>query len=265
MKIRQTAAWLALPLCLLSSAGKAEKNCPSEQELLQALTAEVKPAASLLFSAPETDCRTAARDRGPAVGKVQTVQGTVLIISADGCNASRLEKSLPLPVFTGDTIVTAEKSRVTLLMQDESRLTLAGQSRMIIDQSIYDPDTSRRDTKLRLVLGRLRAVVAKMTEKNLYHIQTPAATAGVRGTDFALAVVSPALTVLLTGGGSSAVELTDKKGGSSAVGPLSAACSVCPPAHVGRKALAVLHEIAPELDAAAAADETCWWMRWRCK
>ncbi|MGX9727419.1 MAG: FecR domain-containing protein [Candidatus Electronema sp. VV] len=239
MKIRQTAAWLALPLCLLASAGKAEKNCPSEQELLQALTAEVQPAASLLLSAPETDCRTAARDRGSAVGKVQTVQGTVLIISADGCNASRLEKSLPLPVFTGDTIV--------------------------IDQSVYDPDTSRRDTKLRLVLGRLRAVVAKMTEKNLYRIQTPAATAGVRGTDFALAVVSPALTVLLTGGGSSAVELTDKKGGSSAVGPLSAACSVCPPAHVGRKALAVLHEIAPELDAAAAADETCWWMRWRCK
>ncbi|WP_420208806.1 FecR family protein [Candidatus Electronema sp. JC] len=264
MKIRKKTAWLALPLCLLSSAGRAEKNCPSEQELLQVLTAEVQPAESLLLAAPETDCQTPTRDRGPAVGTVQTVQGTALIISADGCNASRLRKSLPLPVFTGDTLVTAAKSRVTLLMRDQSRLTLAGQSRMIIDKAVYDPAASRRDTRLRLILGRLRAVVAKMTEKNLYRIQTPAATAGVRGTDFALAV-SPELTVLLTGGGSSAVELTDRNGGTTAVGPLSAACPVCPPAHVGKKAQAVLHEIAPELDAAAAADETCWWMRWRCK
>lgn len=264
MKMRKKTAWLALPLCLLASAGKAAENCPSDKELLHALTAEVKPAASVLLAAPEGDCRTPARDRGPVVGMVQTVRGTVLIISADGCNASRLRTSLPLPVFTGDTLVTTEKSRVTLLMRDQSRLTLAGQSRMVIDKAVYDPATSRRDTGLRLILGRLRAVVAKMTEKNMYRIQTPTATAGVRGTDFALAV-SPARTVLLTGGGSSAVELTDRSGGTAVVGPLSAACPVCPPAHVGKKATAVLHQIAPELDAAVEKEENCWWRRWRCK
>lgn len=266
---KKTAACLVLPLCLLSSAGKAENSCPSEKELLQALAAETAPAASLLLAVPEAAFQADDRqDRGEAVGRVQTVQGTVLIVPAGGGNASRLRTSLPLPVFKGDLLITAEKSRVTLLMKDESRLTLTAQSRMIIDQSVYDPAARRRDTKLRLLLGRLRAVVAKVAGKNFYRIQTPAATAGVRGTDFALAA-TPALTALLTGSGNSTVELTDTKGRRVTVGPLSAAgaaaaCPVCPPAHIGSKAQILLHEISPELDPAAAEEENCWWRRWRC-
>lgn len=263
-----TAAVFALLLSLLTTAGRAEQqSCPSAQELLNTLTAAEKPADSALLAAPPAGKSCAAeRYRGEAVGKVQTVEGTVLILSADGCGASRLRKSLPLPVFNGDTLVTAANSRVTLLLEDESRLTLAAQSRMTIERAVSDPAARRRDTRLRLALGRLRAVVSKMTGKNFYRIQTPAATAGVRGTDFALAVTS-SRTVLLTGGGSSTVKLTDRKGGSVMVGPLAAAtaetgCPVCPPARVGRKALTALHEIAPELDSEPARD--CWPIRWSC-
>ncbi len=268
---RKTAVWLGLALCLLSAAGHAEDaDCPAAQELLHAFKTESDPNKSLLLSAPESSCRSTDRPRrGEPVGTVQTVQGTVLIIPKNGCNAVRLQKSLPLSVFQGDTLITSEKSRVTLLMRDASRLTLTAQSKMIIDQAVYDPASRSRNTSLRLLLGRLRAVVAKVADRNLYRVQTPVATAGVRGTDFAVAA-SRTQTAVLTGGGNSTVELTDRHGGSVTIGPLSAAgakadCPVCPPTHVGRRALAVLHQIAPELDAFAEKEENCWWMRWSCK
>ncbi len=267
---KKTASCLVLSFLLLAAAGKAEETgCLSKKELLRSLTAEGELPSSLL-AAPESSCRSTDRPRrGEPVGTVQTIQGTVLIIPKNGCNAVRLQKSLPLSVFQGDTLITSEKSRITLLMRDSSRLTLTAQSKMIIDQAVYDPASRRRNTSLRLLLGRLRAVVAKMTNRNSYIIETSAATAGVRGTDFAVAA-SRTQTTVLTGGGNSTVELTDRHGGSVTVGPLSAAgakaaCPVCPPTHVGRRALTVLHQIAPELDAAAAADEHCWLRKLLCR
>jgi hypothetical protein len=55
------------------------------------------------------------------------------------------------------------------------------------------------------------------------------------------------------------VELTSAAGGSVMVGPLSVAgapsdCPVCPPVQVGQAAAETLRLIAPELEAAAAAD-----------
>jgi hypothetical protein len=242
-----SAAGLVLIL-LLASAGRMEASSPSKEELLLLLTTETDVDPLQLRAVPAENFQR-QEQRGQTVGRVQRVQGTVLFIPKGGYDAYHLDKSAPVAVHDGDTLITAKNSRVTLLMNDKSKLTLTPQSKMVIDKSLHDPAANRRDTKLRLLLGRLRAVVAKITGDNAYTIQTPTATAGVRGTDFALAV-NPEMTALLTGGGDSTVELTSGAGGRLTVGPFSVAgvCPSCRPAYVDESALDVLHEIAPELD-----------------
>lgn len=134
----------------------------------------------------------------------------------------------------------------------------------MIDRSLYNPDDGRRDTKLQLLLGRLRTVVSKVTGDSTYEIRTPTAVAGARGTDFALAVgpaphnPSALMTVLVTGGGSSTVALSGAVGSPVVVGPESvssaeADCVVCPAEAAGAGAKNALSRIAPELDGFAAA------------
>ena len=246
---RNVAAAGFVLILLLSSAGQAaaNSNSISREELLQMLTTETDVDPLQLRALPAENFQE--QEQGQAVGRVQLVQGAVIFIPKGGYDAYYLDKSAPVAVHDGDTLITAKNSRVTLLMNDKSKLTLTPQSKMVIDKSLYDPATNRRDTKLRLLLGRLRAVVSRITGDTSYSIQTPTATAGVRGTDFALAV-NPAMTALLTGGGDSTVELTSAAGSRFTVGPLSMAgvCPTCQPDYLDTKALELLHDIAPELD-----------------
>ena len=250
------------PLLFFPLTGLAGEDCPSESDLLHFLKTEAIPSAPLL-PASATVAEEFAPGRGGRAGTVRNALGTVLALHQDSSTAYRLRKGLP--VFNGDTIITGQDSRVTLLMLDKSLLTLTPQSKLVLDQSLYNRGTGSRDTRLQLILGRLRTIVSKITGQGAYLIRTPTAAAGARGTDFALAV-APApdapdqlLTALVTGGGGSTVELTSAAGGSVMVGPLSVAgapsdCPVCPAMKVGQTAAETLRTIAPELDAAAAAD-----------
>ncbi len=242
--------------------GLADKDCPSESALLDFLKTEAVPSVPLLPAAAKV-AEDFAPGRGGKAGTVRNAAGTVLALHQGGSTAYKLEKGRP--VFNGDTIITGQDSRVTLLLLDKSLLTLTPQSKMVLDQSVYNRGTGSRDTRLQLLLGRLRTIVSKITGENSYFVRTPTAAAGARGTDFALAV-APApdapdqmLTALVTGSGSSTVELTSTAGGSVMVGPLSVAsapsdCPVCPAVKVGQAAAGALRTIAPELEAAAAAD-----------
>ncbi len=60
---------------------------------------------------------------GVSVGKIQLVQGDVIIIhEADELRGYRAKDELP--IFKGDTIITPEKGRVLLNLEDGSILTL---------------------------------------------------------------------------------------------------------------------------------------------
>lgn len=248
------------PLLFFPLTGLAGEDCPSKSDLLHFLKTEAVPSAPLL-PASATVAEKFAPGRGDKAGTVRNALGTVLALHQDSSTAYSLRKGLP--VFNGDTIITGQDSRVTLLMRDKSLLTLTPQSKLVLDQSLYNRGTGSRDTRLQLILGRLRTIVSKITGQGTYLVRTPTAAAGARGTDFALAV-APApdapnqmLTALVTGGGGSTVELTSAAGGSVMVGPLSVAgapsdCPVCPAVKVGQAAAGTLRLIAPELEAAAA-------------
>lgn len=217
------------------------------QELLDFLKTEAAPPAPLL-----PDDVTIADDFVPGdgvpVGEVQLVQGKVFVIHQAANIAYRLKKGLA--VFSGDTLVTESRSRASLLMADQSALALAGRSKLVVDKSVYDVKANSRDTEIRLLFGRVRSIVSKIGSKPNYKINTPTAVAGVRGTDFGLAVglapskktsalqhtlaflnpvreahaIAPGalMTVALTGPGST-IGLTGAIGETTMIGPASVA------------------------------------------
>jgi len=124
--------------------------------------------------------------KGPAIGKAQMVQGDALVVHKGQSVAYNLKKDIPL--FTGDMLVTMEKARVSVILNDQSVFALAPVSKLVLDKSIYDPEKNRRASRISLWFGRARFMVAKISGKSEYKVRTPTAVCGVRGSDFAIAV-----------------------------------------------------------------------------
>ena len=122
--------------------------------------------------------------RGLPVGKVLLVQGRVVIMHADMERGYLARKDLLL--YKGDKIVTQERSRIRYRLNDESILTLASNTKMTIDQSIYDRTKKSRFSFLGLNLGKARFWVRKLANlrRSEFKVRTPTAILGVRGSDF---------------------------------------------------------------------------------
>ena len=86
-------------------------------------------------------------------------------------------------VQLGDHVRTAAASRVKLLFRDDSVLTLAESSELVVDEQVAGAAPT---SSFSLLLGKVRAIVnerysAKGAE---FEVKSPTAIAGVRGTSF---------------------------------------------------------------------------------
>ena len=121
---------------------------------------------------------------GYPVGSVQLVQGEVVILHKDEMLGYWAKKDLPL--FKGDTIVTKEKSRIRLRLKDESVLTLASKTKLMITQSVYDPAKKTRATFINMVLGKAKFWAKKFTnfKRSQFKVKSLTAVVGVRGSEW---------------------------------------------------------------------------------
>ncbi|MBN1106061.1 MAG: FecR domain-containing protein [Deltaproteobacteria bacterium] len=118
---------------------------------------------------------------GSAVGKVQLVQGDVVIIHGKELRGYQARKDLPL--YGGDMIVTRERGRIRFALTDESVITMASNTKLVITKSVYDRAVRSRSTFLRMALGRARFYVKKLFElkRSEFKVGSPTAIVGVRG------------------------------------------------------------------------------------
>ncbi len=121
---------------------------------------------------------------GSSVGKVEVVQGEVVIIHAGGLSGYRAQKGIPL--YTGDTIITLDTGRTKFKLNDGSILTLAPETKLVINRSVYDPEKKTRSSYIDLSLGKARFWVTKFSnfKRSVFKVKTPTAVCGVRGSDF---------------------------------------------------------------------------------
>lgn len=125
-----------------------------------------------------------------AVGSFSRVEGRVDILKAGA--SSVLPVKAGDSVFMGDTVRTKSNGKAEILFNDGTIVSVTPDTRMKIDEYAFNPDNSRKQGIIGLFRGKIRAVVSKAkvasiipvsTGASTFNIQTPTATAGVRGTD----------------------------------------------------------------------------------
>ena len=105
----------------------------------------------------------------------------------------RNKKSTPSSVNTAvqmnDTVVTA-RAKARLEFDDKTTVNITEQSKITIDEFVYDPRSGSGKLAMKMVQGTARYAsgqIAKNSPQNV-NVQTPTATVAVRGTDFSMTV-----------------------------------------------------------------------------
>ncbi len=196
---RKGRLWLSV-LILLGLLGLAailpsEAEERQKDEIIALLGSETRPAQPLLPAEISVEAEFVP-GAGVPIGKVQFREGDPIVIHQGESVAYPLKKDSV--IYIDDTIITEQGARINLIMDDKSVLAIAPYSKLIIDESVYDPDTETRSSTLRLLFGRIRSIVAKIGGKPNYWIQTPTAVAGVRGSDFGVATTEQRSAVVTT-------------------------------------------------------------------
>ena len=130
------------------------------------------------------------------MGKVTQQSGPTEIIRNNKSTPSSVNSALEM----NDTIVTA-KSNAHLTFEDNTSVKIAEQSKLIIDDFVYDPKKATGKLSMKVALGTARYASGQIAKTNpqSVNIQTPTATVAVRGTDFSMTVdeLGRSLVVLL--------------------------------------------------------------------
>ena len=119
------------------------------------------------------------------IGTVTTLDGSGVIKREDdvvGDSAGTSIQSMDVAETT--------KGRMQIDFVDETRLDVIDNSRVVIDEFVYDPATGKGSLNMRATLGAVRYAsgqIAKNSRQNV-RLRTPTATISVRGTDFNMLV-----------------------------------------------------------------------------
>lgn len=126
----------------------------------------------------------------PAQAKIGDVIEQVGVTDIDRKDGAKFEKiNKDFDVESYDTIKT-KNGRTAIQFLDETRVDVTENSKLVIDEFVYDPNTSTGSLALKASFGTVRYAsgqIAKNSRQNI-KIRTPTAVVGVRGTDFSLTV-----------------------------------------------------------------------------
>jgi len=121
------------------------------------------------------------------IGDVIEQVGVTDIDRKDGAKFEKINKDFDVESY--DTVKT-KNGRTAIQFLDETRVDVTENSKLVIDEFVYDPNTSTGSLALKASFGTVRYAsgqIAKNSRQNV-KIRTPTAVVGVRGTDFSLTV-----------------------------------------------------------------------------
>ncbi|MCX5888168.1 MAG: FecR family protein [Deltaproteobacteria bacterium] len=117
------------------------------------------------------------------VGRLTLVEGRVDLLKGGQlpANAAKLED----PVELGDVLRTKSLSKANITFVDSTVITISPESRIAIEEYMFDPAKGKRNAVLQLFHGMALAVVSKIfkAEQPDFVIKTHTAIMGVRGTE----------------------------------------------------------------------------------
>jgi hypothetical protein len=135
--------------------------------------------------------------KASSIGEIIQLTGPAQLDKKSG---SSVDVSKGSQVESLDTVRTA-RARANIKFKDETQVAITENSKLIIDEYIFDPNKGVGKMSMKIALGTVRfasGAIAKNNNENI-NIQTPVATVGVRGTSFSMTVdeVGQSLVILL--------------------------------------------------------------------
>ena len=85
-------------------------------------------------------------------------------------------------VYQGDAVVTGADGRVGINFTDGSSFNLSNNARMVLNEFVYDPNSTSNASLFNLSKGTFTFVAGKVAKTGDMKIDTPVATMGIRGT-----------------------------------------------------------------------------------
>ena len=133
-----------------------------------------------------------------AIGSITQQKGPAAEINR---NKNKLEASKGTELESNDIIKTA-KTKLELTFEDDTKVAINEQSKLMIDDFVYDPNNKATGKlAMKVALGTVRYASGAIAHNNRKSVslKTPTATIAVRGTDFTMTVdeVGKSLVILL--------------------------------------------------------------------
>ena len=117
------------------------------------------------------------------------IYGDVQIARADYAPADRSigrQLGSGAPIYMGDEIVTGPNSGLQIMLLDQTIITLGQNSRMAIDEMVYDPNSGTGKIAVDVKDGAFRFTSGKIAQASpdSVSVKVPLASVGIRGTIF---------------------------------------------------------------------------------
>jgi hypothetical protein len=121
---------------------------------------------------------------GLAVGQVVLIEGDTIITHENELHGFLAKKYIKL--YSGDTLLTTEHSRISILLNDCSRITMGAATKLSLNRFIFDPVHHQRTAYIMLLVGKARFHVQKLHnfQQKSFNIKTKTSLIGVYGSDF---------------------------------------------------------------------------------
>ena len=131
--------------------------------------------------------------------------GVIGFVIGDVFNQKGEKLNVGDSIYFGDTISANDGAKSQLLFIDQTVMTIGSETKLTIDEFIYDPIESSGKLLTTINAGSVKILTGKISEKNPANlkVKTPAGNIGTRGTEFK-ASVDPLTTqskILLVGPG----------------------------------------------------------------
>jgi hypothetical protein len=122
-------------------------------------------------------------DRAIADTEIGTATSITTNVTGNSAPAGAIMLQTGDVIFQNEIIVTDDKGIGQFEFRDKTKLAIGPGSTVVLDNFVYDSDTSKTKVVINLTQGAMRFITGK-SDHSAYEIVTPTATIGVRGTAF---------------------------------------------------------------------------------